>query len=100
MRTIEQRREHAKGMWSRMTPEQKAERSAKISAALTGKKRRKKREVKGGGNLGEMTFRDYVAARVLQMYAVNAAASGWDMKDCARDAYLWADALIAERGTK
>jgi hypothetical protein len=100
MRTIEQRREHAKGMWSRMTPEQKAERSAKISLALTGKKRRKKREVKGGGNLGEMTFRDYVAARVLQMYAVNAAVAGWDMKDCARDAYLWADALIAERGTK
>jgi hypothetical protein len=100
MRTIEQRREHAKGMWSRMTPEQKAERSAKISAALTGKKRRKKREVRGGGNLGEMTFRDYIAVRVLQMYAVNAAAAGWDMKDCARDAYLWADALIAERGTK
>ena len=100
MRTIEQRREHAKGMWNRMTPEQKAERSAKISAALTGKKRRKKREVRGGGNLGEMTFRDYIAVRVLQMYAVNAAAANWDMKDCAKDAYLWADALIAERGVK
>ena len=100
MRTAEQRAEHAKGMWSRMTPEQKAERAAKISAALKGKSRRKKSEVRGGGTLAEMTFRDYVATRILQMYATNATAAGWDVKDCAKDAYLWADALIAERSSK
>jgi hypothetical protein len=100
MRTIEQRREHAKGMWSRMTPEQKAARSAKISAALTGKTRRKKREVRGGGGMSEMTFRDYVAVRVFQMYVVQAANAGWTEKDCAHDAYVWADALLAERSGK
>jgi len=31
---------------------------------------------------------------------VNAATAGWDMKDCAKDAYLWADALVAERSAK
>jgi len=97
MRTAEQRAEHAKGMWSRMTPEQKAERAAKISASLKGKSRRKKSVVRGGGTLAEMTFRDYVAARIIQMYAVNAAAAGWSAADCAKDAYLWADALLAER---